>query len=346
MFYAKLNKAWIDLNGGFAIFLGGRGRRGRPSPTTTKLRQRLAGVARNLRCSSSFVPGTDVLMADGTRKPIEDVKVGDKVLATDPETGKTRAQPVLGTITSKGDKNLVQITVNADAPALGWTEGDTPEPTTATPLLKKPKSGVLIATDTHPFWVGGDINAWVEAADLKPGMWLRSSAGTYVQITVAEHETTRHQRVHNLTIANLHTYYVEAGQSSVLVHNEDVCDLRVIATGQAIEHNRASVRAMPEGYGFSGVYDPTTGRLVARLSSGPQALVPQAGGHGRTNREMFGNSTETVGFVAIVRDGSLEVRWNSGSVNRRNFRNAAAPTQYREPIMEALRNLTGLEVSG
>ncbi len=64
----------------------------------------------------------------------------------------------------------------------------------------------------------GDINAWVEAADLKPGMWLRTSAGTYAQVTATKHWTTRHQRLYNLTITDLHTYYVLAG-TSVLVHN-------------------------------------------------------------------------------------------------------------------------------
>ncbi len=42
----------------------------------------------------SFDPATRVLMADGNSKPIEDIKPGDEVLATDPETGKTRAQQV------------------------------------------------------------------------------------------------------------------------------------------------------------------------------------------------------------------------------------------------------------
>jgi hypothetical protein len=181
-------------------------------------------IARALGKCSSFVPGTAVLMADGTHKPIEDIKVGEKVLATDPRTGETHAQPVLGTITSKGDKNLVQITVNADAPALGWMTRDHSEPVAAASLvLKKSKSGVLIATDTHPFWVAGDINAWVEAADLKAGMWLRTSAGTYVQVTAAEHQTVYHQRVHNLTIANPHTYYVIAGDAPTLVHNAGGC---------------------------------------------------------------------------------------------------------------------------
>ncbi|CNG76713.1 Cell wall-associated polypeptide CWBP200 [Mycobacterium tuberculosis] len=176
-----------------------------------------------LFCRSSFTPGTQVLMADGSKKSIEDLRVGDKVLATDPETGKTKPEPVLGTITSKGDKGLVQISVNSDAPALAWmgdSAGQAPKPHVGVSLvLNKAKSGVVLATNNHPFWVAGDINAWVEAADLKPGMWLRTSGGTYVQVTATKHWTTRHQRVHNLAIANTHTYYVLAGNISALVHN-------------------------------------------------------------------------------------------------------------------------------
>ncbi|MFE7751400.1 Hint domain-containing homing endonuclease [Streptomyces sp. NPDC057428] len=38
------------------------------------------------KVADSFTPGTRVLMADGTSKAIEDVDIGDEVLATDPET--------------------------------------------------------------------------------------------------------------------------------------------------------------------------------------------------------------------------------------------------------------------
>ncbi|WP_220189666.1 Hint domain-containing protein, partial [Streptomyces phytophilus] len=64
--------------------------------------------------SNSFTAGTPVLMADGTTKPIEDVKVGDKVLTTDPETGKTSIETVTAEIVGTGSKNLVQITVDVD----------------------------------------------------------------------------------------------------------------------------------------------------------------------------------------------------------------------------------------
>jgi hypothetical protein len=97
------------------------------------VKKRIGGKTRtsikNGPCSS-FVPGTKVLMADGTTKPIEDIKTGDKVIATDPTTGKTTARKVLAPITSKGVKNLVRVTVGSSDEA-----------------------GALTATGEHPFWV-------------------------------------------------------------------------------------------------------------------------------------------------------------------------------------------------
>lgn len=40
--------------------------------------------------------------------------VGDLVVATDPETGETAAKAAVATITSHGQKNLVEITVDTD----------------------------------------------------------------------------------------------------------------------------------------------------------------------------------------------------------------------------------------
>ncbi|QFG26876.1 hypothetical protein F7P10_06300 [Actinomadura sp. WMMB 499] len=142
---------------------------------------------------NSFLPGTQVLMADGGTKDIEDVRVGEEVLAASPETGETGARPVLATITGTGDKNLVRVEAGG---------------------------GSVTATGNHPFWVAGDVGAWVEAADLEPGMWLRTGAGTHVQVTATDHRTAHDRRVHNLTVADLHTYHVRAGGTSALVHND------------------------------------------------------------------------------------------------------------------------------
>jgi hypothetical protein len=140
-------------------------------------------------------------MADGTRKPIEEVKVGDKVLATDPTTGKTTAQPVTDTIVGSGRKNLVRIIVDTDG-------------------AKGSMTGVVIATDGHPFWTVRD-KQWHTAGDLKPGMWLRTSAGTHVQVTAVKARTV-YQRVYNLTVDTDHTYYELAGDATLLVHNCEV----------------------------------------------------------------------------------------------------------------------------
>ncbi|OLT34389.1 hypothetical protein BJF79_07425 [Actinomadura sp. CNU-125] len=155
-----------------------------------------AATSSGAKCS--FVPGTTVLMADGTHKPIDQLQVGDKVLATDPETGKITPQTVLTTHSNAGTKNLVKITVDTDG-------------------KHGTKTGTLTATDNHPFWLPTQ-KQWKNAGDLKPGMWLRTSAGTHVQITAIK-TWTKYQRVHNLTVNTDHTYYAVAGGAPVLVHN-------------------------------------------------------------------------------------------------------------------------------
>ncbi|MEV8344361.1 RHS repeat-associated core domain-containing protein [Streptomyces niveus] len=153
-------------------------------------------VVKFLAKCHSFLPGTGVLLADGTRKSIEDVDVGDTVVTTDTKTGKTVKKKVVSTITTEDDKDFTKITISV---------GD--------------GHSSIVATDTHPFWVP-ELKKWVKAGDLNPGQWLRTSAGTHVQITEVTHYT-KHQRTHDLTIQDIHAYYVLAGATPVLVHNCD-----------------------------------------------------------------------------------------------------------------------------
>ncbi|UIP58661.1 polymorphic toxin-type HINT domain-containing protein [Agromyces marinus] len=78
-------------------------------------------------------------------------------------------------------------------------------------------AGTIVATDGHPFWVP-EVGEWVDAGDLLPGDWLSTSAGILVQVTAVQHDH-REQTVHNLTVADTHTYYVAIGADAVLVHN-------------------------------------------------------------------------------------------------------------------------------
>ncbi|MGW2055007.1 RHS repeat-associated core domain-containing protein [Streptomyces sp. NPDC001840] len=153
------------------------------------------GIGKFFRgCGNSFTPDTPVLMADGTRKAIKDIRIGDKVLATDPETGESGPREVTALIEGTGDKTLVDITID---------DGSGP--------------AKLTATDGHPFWVP-ELREWVEAAKLQPGQWLRTSSGTWTQITAITSRTQK-ATVNNLTVADLHTYYAVAGESPILVHN-------------------------------------------------------------------------------------------------------------------------------
>ncbi|MEV6964220.1 polymorphic toxin-type HINT domain-containing protein [Hamadaea sp. NPDC051192] len=148
---------------------------------------------------NSFTADTKVLLADGTSKPISEIRLGDRVLSTDPASGVTESEPVTATIVGSGVKRLVDLTVGADATA-------------------KDGTATVTATDRHPFWAA-DLRQWVGAAELQSGQWLRTSAGTWVQVT-ATRQHTEPATVHNLTVAGHHTYYVLAGTTSVLVHNQ------------------------------------------------------------------------------------------------------------------------------
>ena len=146
---------------------------------------------------NSFVPGTPVLMADGTGKPIEDVELGDSVLAVDPDTGVSGARPVTELITGDGAKHLVDVIIDADGDGKGDDQ--------------------VTATDTHPFWVDRE-QAWLTAGELEAGASLLTPEGARVTVVGTEdHWVTA--RVHNLTVDDLHTYFVRTAVADVLVHN-------------------------------------------------------------------------------------------------------------------------------
>ncbi|MEW1700908.1 polymorphic toxin-type HINT domain-containing protein [Streptomyces sp. NPDC091278] len=153
----------------------------------------------SLPCNS-FVAGTKVLMADGTTKPIEDVRVGDKVLAGDPKTGETRVETVTAQIRGKGPKQLVRIAVETDT-----------------------GPGFITATSRHPFWLP-EKDEWADASSLHPGERIQTDDGATLRIAGAEHQMAFYAEVYNLTVSDLHTYYVLAGETPVLVHNSN-CDV-------------------------------------------------------------------------------------------------------------------------
>ncbi|MGW0916783.1 polymorphic toxin-type HINT domain-containing protein [Streptomyces sp. NPDC002784] len=164
-----------------------------------------AGVGANPKkgnagdCNKCFLAGTDVLMADGKTKNIEDIDVGDEVQATDPVTGETGARKVTHLIITEDDKHFNELSIATE-------------------------DGIdkLTATHEHPFW-SPSKGDWITARELEPGMTLLTDEGDTVIIT-GNRPFNRHARTYNLTVDDLHTYYVLAGATPVLVHNSN-CDV-------------------------------------------------------------------------------------------------------------------------
>ena len=145
------------------------------------------------RVGNSFVAGTLVVLADGSLAPIETLATGDLVLATDPVTGETSAQPVITPIVGAGDKHLVDVVTDAGT----WT-----------------------ATANHPIWVDG--KGWTDAIDVTAGDQLRgSTGGLFVVRAMHDRGWLSGHTVHNLSVAGTHTFYIATANGSLdaLVHN-------------------------------------------------------------------------------------------------------------------------------
>jgi hypothetical protein len=100
-----------------------------------------------------------------------------------------------------GQKDFASLTVDTDGPV-----GN--------------KTSTIVATAAHPFWVPGN-GRWLDAGDLRPGDDLRTANGTHAEVQ-AVGPTRQHRTVYNLTVADIHTYHVAAGDVTVLVHNQQV----------------------------------------------------------------------------------------------------------------------------
>jgi len=165
--------------GGLAIpFVGGRAIR------------RITGIAPNPARFCSFSGETEVLMADGTTKPISEIEIGDFVLAEDPETGE------------RGARQVTQLWVHEDS------------------LVDLEINGHDIATtEDHPFWNHTD-GEWQRADALDRGDLLLTADGELLVVDGLDWGSARTTTAYNLTVDDIHTYYVRIGERDVLVHNQ------------------------------------------------------------------------------------------------------------------------------
>lgn len=115
---------------------------------------------------------------------IEEIRVGDRVLAQDPDTGELAYKPVLGT-TIRPASRLVRITAGQDS---------------------------ITTSGGHLYWTAGE--GWQKARELASGGELHSIRGS---VRISQVEKAELAPTYNLIVADFHTYFV--GASHVLCHD-------------------------------------------------------------------------------------------------------------------------------
>jgi hypothetical protein len=132
---------------------------------------------------SCFLAGTPVRTETGSRA-IETIKLGDRVLAQDAETGELAYKVVLKT-TVRPPTTMVRLTLGEDQ---------------------------LVTTISHPFWVVG--KGWTLARELKTGDLAHTLGGA---VRIDQIEPVADDKAYNLVVDEFNTYFV--GVQGVLVHD-------------------------------------------------------------------------------------------------------------------------------
>ena len=145
--------------------------------------QSLGNPESRVQRRSCFAAGTLVWTESG-QVAIETIKVGDRVLAQDIDTGELTYKPVLCT-TIRPAKPLVSLSIGDEA---------------------------ITATGGHRFWVSGE--GWTKARDLRPGSLVHTVRGSAAVGSIDSGPT---KETYNLVVDGLHDYFV--GQAGFLVQD-------------------------------------------------------------------------------------------------------------------------------
>jgi alpha-tubulin suppressor-like RCC1 family protein len=140
---------------------------------------------------SCFVAGTPITLADGSTKPIEQLVIGDRVLAYDEETQQVVPSSVTQTFIHEDSDNILLI------------------------------NGTLRATANHPFYANG---RWVRADELRVGDALVRLETTGSSPSVSNDSVTvfsllslpQRQTTYNIEVDTQHNYFADG----ILVHNK------------------------------------------------------------------------------------------------------------------------------
>ncbi len=192
-------------------------------------------------------------MANGTRIPISEIKEGDYVYATNPETGESGPREVIATL-----------------------------PHTDQLLALKTSAGEIITTEDHNYWNATE-QQWQESQHLDPGDQLLTADGDEVTVEGLDWSTSHTAPAYDLTVAEYHSFYVGAGGESVLVHNAWCGPLKLLHSDELIkssaryqELSRLRVRHRTSRYVLAAsalVKDPAVSRVDSRRALSTDEII-------------------------------------------------------------------------
>ena len=161
--------------------------------------------------SFCFIAGTKVLTDHG-HKNIEDIEVGDLVLAYDEETGDTAYKPVVQLFRNT-TKEWCTVSVRGNDGEL-YEITSTPGHKYFIPENRVRKDSRALEHASY----AGLSEKWVSACDLKRGDKVLLSDGTLCEVEgVSCKKLSAPETTYNLKVSDFHTYYVS--DACVLVHN-------------------------------------------------------------------------------------------------------------------------------
>ncbi len=221
-----------------------------------------------------FTAGTMVATENGL-KPIETLKVGDRVLSKSDVTGETAYKAITATI-PKHDRVIYRIEFAISLP-------DGSERVTS-----------FETTEEHP-WRAND-NQWVETRNLDEGHIIQTAYGQGARV-LSVTNTAKLQATYNIEVADFHTYFI--GEDRIWVHN---CGNGRKARDHFSRSTAEEIRERNREIGGGVEHCESCGTIVTR-QNGPnqkgQSIDPtrseldhiqpvaDGGGHGSTNGQVL-----------------------------------------------------------
>ena len=232
------------------------------------------GASKSMTC---FVAGTMILTVTGL-VAIENIKAGDKVISTDPETFETAEKRVLETYIRE-DSKLIHLVINGEE---------------------------IVTTETHPFYVNN--RGFVNAGELIVGDELLDVNGNVLLVENFDVELTDEPvTVYNFQVEDFHTYYV--GECGVWVHNAEGYSENLIPNKKDGLRRENKVQSeLQEKYPKSEGYKIESERLL-RDSNGKKAIDPETGTGRRVDFvvDKDGNIVDSIEVTSKTADKTAQI---------------------------------------